>query len=182
MRPLTRTRRVHGRVFTARAVAVTEVPPEPYKLQIAAVDALTRGDVLVVDGQETRTCAFWGELLTTACVHKGVHGVVMSACTRDIWKIDELGFPVFGIGCHPADDKGRLEVVEVGGEITIAGVRTKTGDLIIGDEDGVVIIPSEAAPETLRRASEKVARENQERRALAAGMPLGEAFKRFGIL
>lgn len=182
VRPLTQTRRVYGRVFTARAAPVAEVPAEPYKLQLAAVDELTRGDVLVVDGQETRTCAFWGELLTTACLHKGVHGVVMTACTRDMWKIDELGFAVFGIGWHPADDKGRLEVVEIGGAIKIAGVHTKPGDLILGDEDGVVIIPSEAAPETLRRASEKVAGENQVRHALAAGMPVGEAFKKFGIL
>ncbi|MBI2948805.1 MAG: RraA family protein [Verrucomicrobia bacterium] len=182
VRPLTRARRVYGRVFTARAVAVTETPREPYKLQLAAVDALTRGDVLVVDGQETQTCAFWGELLTTACAHKGVHGVVMTACTRDMWRIDELDFPIFGIGCHPADDKGRLEVVEMGGPITLAGVRTNPGDLIIGDVDGVVIIPGEVAPEAIRRAREKVTGENQVRNALASGMPIGEAFRKFGIL
>ena len=162
-----------GRVFTARAVPTAEIPPEPYVLQIAAVDALKAGEVLVVEGQSTCSCSFWGELLTTACVHKGVHGVVMTACTRDMWKINDLAFPIFGIGYHPGDDKGRLEVVEIGKPITIAGVKTKPGDLLLGDEDGVVIIPSEAAGEVIRRAREKASGENLVRDALAAGMPSG---------
>lgn len=182
VRPLTQARKIHGRVFTARAVPVTRLPAEPYKLQLAAVDALARGDVLVVDGQETRSCAFWGELLTTACVRKGVHGVVMSACTRDMWKIHDLNFPIFGIGYHPADDKGRLDVVEIGQPIWVAGVRTKPGDLLVGDEDGVVIIPSEVAGEVIHRAREKVSGENLVRNALASGIPVGEAFKKYGIL
>ncbi len=182
VRPLTEERKVCGRVFTARAVPVTEIPAEPYKLQIAAVDALAAGDVLVVDGQDTRTCSFWGELLTTACRHKDVRGVVMTACTRDLSKINEIGFPVFGIGHHPGDDNGRLEVVEIGEPITIAGVATKTGDWLIGDEDGVVIVPNEIHNEVFRRAQEKVSGENRVRNALAAGMTVGEAFKKFGIL
>ncbi|MBI4658184.1 MAG: RraA family protein [Verrucomicrobia bacterium] len=182
VRPLTQARSVFGLVRTARAVPMSAIPHEPYKLQMAAVDSLTRGDVLVVDGQDTRACAFWGELLTTACRRKGVHGVVMTACTRDMWKINKLDFPVFGIGYHPADDKGRLEVVEAGQPVTVGGVRTKPGDYLIGDEDGVVIIPGEVSDEVIRRAREKVSGENLVRNALAAGMPVGEAFKKFGIL
>ena len=182
IRPLTQARRICGRVATARATPVNAIPAEPYKLQLAAVDALGRGDVLVVDGEGTRTCALWGELLTTACLHKRVHGVVMSACTRDMWRIDDLNFPIFGIGYHPADDKGRLDVVEIGQPILVTGVKTKPGDYLIGDEDGVVIIPSEIAVEAIRRAREKASGENSVRAALAAGMPVGEAFKKFGIL
>lgn len=182
VRPLSETRQVCGRVFPVRALPVTEIPAEPYKLQIAAVDALSAGDVLVADGADTRTCAFWGELLTTACVHKGVRGVVMTACTRDMWRINDLGFPVFGIGYHPGDDKGRLDVVEIGQPITIAGVKTKAGDFLLGDEDGVVVIPSEVAGEVIQRAQEKSSGENRVRDALAAGMSVGEAFKKYGIL
>ncbi len=182
VRPLTKARKVCGRVFTARALPVNEIPAEPYKLQLAAVDALASGDVLVVDGQDTRTCAFWGELLTTACRHKDVRGVVMTACTRDLSKINELAFPVFGIGHHPGDDNGRLEVVEIGEPITVAGVATQTGDWLIGDEDGVVIIPNEIHDEVIQRAQEKVSGENRVRNALATGMTVGEAFKKFGIL
>jgi regulator of RNase E activity RraA len=93
-----------------------------------------------------------------------------------------MDFPVFGIGCTPADSKGRIDVAEIGQPITIDGVATRNGDLIIGDEDGVVIIPSNAADETLRLAQEKASGEDTVRDDLANGMPVTEAFAKHGIL
>ena len=87
IRPLTPATKVYGRVFPAQATVVQEIPAEPYKLEIAAVDNMKRGDVLVVDVGDDRTCGFWGELLTTACLYKGIRGVVMTACTRDMWRV-----------------------------------------------------------------------------------------------
>ena len=182
IRPLTPAKKIYGRVFTAQAATVHEIPAEPYKLEIAAVEGMTRGDVLVVDVGNDATCGFWGELLTTACLYKGVRGVVMSACTRDMWKIKDLGFPVFGIGYHPADSKGRADIIEIGKPITLGGVKTKQGDYILGDEDGVVIIPSEVAEETIRLANEKISGENIARADLANGVPMGEVFRKYGIL
>ncbi len=182
IRPLSPRQKISGRVFPAKAVGVHAIPLEPYKLEIAAVDALSKGDVLVVDAEDDRTCGFWGELLTTACVYKGVHGVVMSACTRDMWKIKDLDFPIFGIGFHPADSKGRADIIEIGEPITIGGVSTKAGDYLLGDEDGVVIIPSEVAEEAVKLALEKVSGENIARAELAEGVPMGEVFRRHGIL
>jgi 4-hydroxy-4-methyl-2-oxoglutarate aldolase len=182
IRPLTPATKIYGRVFPAKAVTVHEIPAEPYKLEINAVETMSRGDVLVVDANDDETCGFWGELLTTACLFKGVRGVVMTACTRDMWKIKELGFPVLGIGCHPADSKGRADIVEIGKPITIGGVSTKRGDYILGDEDGTVIIPSEVSEETVRLASAKMNGENIARADLARGVPMGEVFRKHGIL
>jgi regulator of RNase E activity RraA len=182
IRPLTPAQKVYGRVCTAKAVTVQEIPAEPYKLEIAAVDGMGRGDVLLVDVGNDETCGFWGELLTTACLYKGVHGVVMTACTRDMWKIKELNFPVFGIGFHPADSKGRADIIEIGQPITIGDVVAKQGDYILGDEDGTVIIPAEAAEETVRLAKEKISGENIARADLARGVPMGEVFRKYGIL
>lgn len=182
IRPLTPASRIEGIVFPARAVTVTEIPERPYELEIAAVEAMTRGDVLVVDAGNERTCGFWGELLTTACRYKGVRGVVMTACTRDMWKLKQLDFPIYGIGYHPADSKGRADIVEIGEPIAIGGVRMKRGDLILGDEDGVVVIPAEAAADALRLANEKIAGENIARADLEQGVPMGEVFRKHGIL
>lgn len=182
VRPLTPVNRVAGVVFPAQAMAVDSIPLEPYALEIAAVEAMTHGDVLVIEAGDDRGCGFWGELLTTACLAKGVRGVVMTACTRDMWKIKSLDFPVFGIGYHPADSKGRADIVEIGSPITIGGVRIERGDLILGDEDGVVVIPQVVAAEAVRLAREKCAGENRVRDDLAAGMPLGEAFRKHQIL
>ncbi|MBI3878099.1 MAG: RraA family protein [Verrucomicrobia bacterium] len=182
IRPLTPVNKIAGRIFPARAQAVSEIPAEPYKLEIAAVDSMRAGDVFVVDAGDDFGSAFWGELLTTACMAKGVRGVVMTACTRDMWKIRELGFPVFGLGFHPADSKGRLDVTAIGEPITIGGVRARRGDYILGDEDGVVIIPIEAAKDAIRLALEKISGENTAREELSRGVPMGEVFRKYGIL
>jgi 4-hydroxy-4-methyl-2-oxoglutarate aldolase len=179
---LTPCGRVYGRVFTARTQTVSEIPASPYQLEMQAIDNMQSGDVFVVDAGHNQQSAFWGELLSTACLAKGVRGIVMSGCTRDLWSLNQLNFPVFGIGATPADSLGRLDVVEIGQPITIDGVSTKNGDLILGDLDGVVIIPAEAANEALRLAKQKVAGENTVRDELAAGIPVAEVFRKHGIL
>ena len=95
LRAMTSVGRISGRVFTAKAQAVNKIPEEPYKLEMAAIDSLKSGDVLVVDAGKNRECAFWGELLSTACKTKGVRGAVMSTCTRDLWALEKINFPVF---------------------------------------------------------------------------------------
>ena len=182
IKAMTSARTVCGRVFTAKAEAVNEIPDEPYKLEMAAIDTMQAGDVLVVDGDHNRRCAFWGELLSTACQVKGVRGVVMSACTRDLWALEKMKFPVFAIGRTPADSKGRIDVTAIGEPITLDGVHIQSEDYLLGDPDGVVIIPAAALDETLRLAQEKVSGENTVRDDLANGMPVTEAFVQHGIL
>lgn len=182
IRALTPANRVCGRVFTAQAVSVTEIPAEPYKLEMEAIDTMQSGDVLVVDGGNNLETAFWGELLSTACMAKGVRGIVMSTCTRDLWALNQMEFPVFGIGMTPSDSLGRIDVVQIGEPIQIDGVSTKNGDLILGDLDGVVIIPKEAAEEAIQKAQEKISGENTVREELRAGIPVAEVFRKHGIL
>jgi regulator of RNase E activity RraA len=182
IRALTPANRLCGRVFTAKAVPVDEYPAEPYKLEMQAIDTMQNGDVLVVDAGHDCHSAFWGELLTTACIAKGVRGIAMTACCRDMWALSRMNFPVFGIGCTPADSAGRLDVTQIGEPIEIDGVTTKNGDYIICDLDGVVIVPEEFADDVLRLAEEKVAGENTVRERLRAGVPIAEVFKQYGIL
>ena len=182
LRDATSARRVCGRVYTAKAEPVDAIPAEPYKLEMAVIDAMQADDVLVVDAGNNLNCSFWGELLSTACIAKGVRGAVMSTCTRDLWALEKMDFPVFAIGATPADSKGRIDVTAIGEPISIDGVNIKNGDYVIGDTDGVVIIPTEALDETLRLAQEKMAGENTVREDLAKGMPVTEAFAKHGIL
>ena len=182
IRALTPAQCVAGVVYTARAETVDAIPEEPYKLEIQAVEQMQAGNVLLVDVGNDETCGFWGELLTTACMYKGVSGVVMTACTRDMWKIKDMDFPVFGIGYHPADSKGRADIVEIDVPITIGGVSARSGDLIVADEDGVVIIPQEVAGEAVELAREKISGENVVRKELLEGVPMGEVFAKYGIL
>lgn len=182
IRPLTPARQVCGRVFPARASVVDKAPAKPYELEIAAVDTMVADDVLVVDVGNDYTCGFWGELLTTACLAKGVRGVVMSACTRDLWKIRELDFPVFGLGYHPADSLGRADILEIGKPIVFGGVKAAQGDFILGDDDGTVVVPQQVIDQALTKAEEKVSGENMVRAELQRGVSIGEVFKKYGIL
>lgn len=182
LRPLTGKYRLIGRAFTARASVVHEVPAEPYKLEIEAVERMSSGDILVAHCGDDRTCGFWGELLTTACLYKGIRGVIMDACTRDVWKIKDLDFPVFGIGYHPADSKGRVDIVELECPVTFGQTTIRTGDYLLGDEDGIAAIPAAALDETVRLALEKVSGENVVRKELAEGVSMAEVFRKYGIL
>jgi regulator of RNase E activity RraA len=174
--------RVVGRAHTVLTADVYERPADPYRLEIEAVDALEPGDVMVActNGSE-RTC-FWGELLSTAARYRGCRGVVLDGYTRDAQAIIAMGFPCFTRGIHVADSLGRLEVVRYDVPIECGGVRVEPGDLVFGDYDGIVVIPRAVAPEVIARAEEKVRGENLVRRHLAEGMPVKEAFRRFGIL
>lgn len=182
VRALTPTQRIAGRVFTMKAEVVDGVPEQPYVLEMEAVDTAQPGDVLLIDAGHDQSCGFWGELLSTACLAKGVRGVVMTACTRDLWALNRLNFPVFGIGASPADSKGRVDVSAIREPIVIDGVTAKQGDYILGDLDGVVIIPQEIAASVIAAAKEKVSGENTVREELAAGVPVSEVFRKHGIL
>jgi regulator of RNase E activity RraA len=163
-------------------VEVDGVPPDRedwYRGELGAVDALQPGDVMVVS-----TCrgSYWGELLATASRYRGARGVVADAYTRDTLALMELGFPTFAAGIHCADSLGRIDVDAVGTRIVCGGVEVGPGDLVLGDHDGIVVIPAELGAEVVELAEEKVAGENLVRDKLAEGMPVSEAFRTYGVI
>ncbi len=85
-------------------------------------------------------------------------------------------------GIHCADSLGRLEVDAFGVPVECGGVEVAPGDLVLGDHDGVVVVPSARAEEVIRLAEEKVAGENLVREKLAEGMPVSEAFRTYGVI
>jgi len=182
IRPLTHVLNICGRVRTAQAVPVTKVPERPYELEIKMMDEVDTGEVLCIDAGFDETSGLWGELLTTAAVYRGCRGVVMSGCSRDLWAIDEIEFPVFALGTHPADSKGRVDIVSLGEPIELAGVTTEEGDFILGDRDGTVIIPGKIIDDVVHNALEKVSGENKVRDGLRKGVPMSVVFERYGIL
>src|SRR5262249_1367715 len=152
-------------------------PPHPYAGELAAVDSLSAGDVLVVSQAEW---SFWGELLSTAAKYRGCRGVVLDGPTRDSVAIMRMGFPVFPVGFHPAASLGRLDVTAHTIPFDCGGVLVHPGDLILADHDGVVVVPLGVAEKVLQAAEEKVSGENLVRKALAGGMSTAEAFERYG--
>ncbi len=180
IRPLSPGGIVAGVARTVRTIPAPELAPaEPYKGEMAAVDDLRPGDVMVVSECDW---SFWGELLSTAARYRGCRGVVIDGYSRDTRAIVAMGFPVFCRGIHPADSLGRLDVADFDVPIRCGGVLVRPGDLILADDDGVVAIPRDAADRALAMAEEKVRGEDLVRKALAGGMSVTEAFRRHGVL
>jgi regulator of RNase E activity RraA len=184
VRPLDDSLVMVGRARTGLYADVYHVVPgeNPYELEIALVDDLARDEIVVLAAGTSGRIAPWGELLSTACRARGAAGCVTDGLVRDVRAIRALRFPVFAGGIGPLDTKGRGKVVAIDVPIECGGVAVRSGDLVFGDADGVVVIPREVEGEILRAAFEKVAGEDRTRAALERGEKLAEVFARHGIL
>jgi 4-hydroxy-4-methyl-2-oxoglutarate aldolase len=185
IRPLDDGLQLIGRARTGLYMPAYELRDgeNPYAVEIALVDDLRPRDVVVLacDGPTDRI-APWGELLSTAAAARGAAGCVTDGLVRDVKPIRTLRFPVFHGGIGPLDTKGRARMVERDVRVECAGVAVRSGDIVFGDVDGVVVIPREHENEVIARALQKVAGENESREALQRGELLGDVFRRLGIL
>jgi regulator of RNase E activity RraA len=182
IRPLYPEAKVTGYAATVHCVQMDGVPANRedwYRGELAAVDSLEPGDVMVVS---TCTGSYWGELLATASRHRGARGIVADAYTRDTLALIEMRFPTFAAGIHCADSLGRIDVDAVGVTIECGGVEISAGDLVVGDHDGVVVVPAALGAEVIALAEEKLAGESLVREKLAEGMPVSEAFRTYGVI
>jgi regulator of RNase E activity RraA len=182
IRPIEPGMRLVGRAHTVLSADVYARPENPYVKEIAAVDALKPGDVMVAatNGSE-RTC-LWGELLSTAARARGAVGCLIDGHTRDVRRILEMGFPVFCTGFRPVDSSYRSIVIDYGIPVRCGDVLVHPGDVIFGDIDGVVVIPRDQLAPTVEAALAKVEGENASRTMLEEGYLLRDVYDRFGVL
>lgn len=182
IRPLDSGLPVFGRALTALAITTDEIPEEPYRRELEAVDALSENEVLVAQITGEGRCGFWGELLATAALSKGANGVVTNGYTRDSGALMSMKFPLFSRGACPLDSKGRADVISYGEPVECGGVAVESGDFIFGDADGVVVVPAAMVDEVLDGALAKVGIEGEMRKALKQGMPVMDAYDKYGVL
>ena len=138
-------------------------------------EAMQAGDVIVVS-VEGEDVAVWGELLSTASVAREVAGLVCWGLVRDAAAVADLGFPVIAKGRTPLGPDGRLEILSVGETIEIGGVKIARGDLVVGDDDGVTIVPANIRREAVKQARSRLEFEHGVVRALRSGSSLSEIF------
>lgn len=146
---------------------------------LAALGAVPPGHVPVYATGDDASAQF-GELSATALAAKGCPGVVVDGGTRDVDFIVRAGFPVFCRHVTPQDSVPRWKVVRSGHAVEIGGVLVETGDWVVADADGVVVVPAARRDEVLARARELAGTENEVRKAVRGGMAPLEAYDRFG--
>ena len=137
------------------------------------------GKVLVCQ-PNTEAVALMGELSAGCLKTKGVRGYVVDGGCRDVELVLGLDWPVYCRFCTPKDIVDRWTTREMGGRITIGGVTVSTGDYILADLDGAVVIPRAMAEEAVRRTEEVAAVESDMRKAILSGMDPLAALDKFG--
>jgi 4-hydroxy-4-methyl-2-oxoglutarate aldolase len=177
--PLSPGMRVAGPVFSVegRQRAMDREPSIRRILEM--LGSIPPGHVAVYEPNDD-SCAHFGELSATALESRRVAGVVINGGCRDVELVRETGLPVFSRYSTPQDAVPRWEVLEWGSEVTIEGVRAATGDYVVGDADGVVVIPAGLVVEVLERSEAVVATESSVRDAVRSGMAPLDAYAMFG--
>jgi len=160
-----------GTKAVGRAVTVQTFPGDWAK-SVEAINVAERGDVIVINNNSAHV-APWGELATLSSINKGVAGVVIDGAVRDVDDIRRLNFPVFATSIVPnaGEPKG---FGEINAEIQCGGQTVKPGDFIVGDDNGVVVIPGERAYEIARRGAEVEKNERRIRDEIKRGKTLSE--------
>ena len=154
---------------------------QPFGLMLRALDDLKPLEVYVCTGGSLRY-AQWGELMSTRALKLGAAGAVLDGYSRDTHGILSLNFPTFSRGRYAQDQGPRGKVVDFRTPVEIDGVLVRPDDVIFGDIDGVVVVPTEAVEAVFQAALEKVRGEHLVRQAIENGMSASDAFAFFGIL
>ena len=183
---------LHGRIAALRprmklagpAFTVDVRPGD--NLMIHAAMALAKpGDVLVIDGKGDRTAALMGTIMMTACRQLGIAGVVIDGAVRDSLEIDEMDFPVFCVGTNPNGPTKNVPG-RIGHAITCGNVPVRSGDLVLADADGVVVIERERVegllPPAHRKVEDEAARVAQIKQGNTSASWLAAALRTAGVL
>jgi 4-hydroxy-4-methyl-2-oxoglutarate aldolase len=173
--------RLVGRAMPVLIADVFGPQPKPFGLLTEALDNLQSGEIYLARGC-TQPAAMWGEILTATAQVRGARGAVVDGYHRDSVKVLGQGFPVFSTGAYALDSSVRTVVRDFRVPIEIGEVSITPGDLIVGDIDGVLVIPAAVEDEVIERALAKAATENVVRIAIEAGMTATEAFAQHGVL
>jgi len=166
--------KIPGKKIVGRAVTVRTFGGDWAK-PVEAIDISGPGDVIVIYNGDYNI-AMWGGLATQTAVNRKLEGVVIDGAVRDFEEVQKMGFPVFAANIVPnaGDPKG---LGEINVEITCGGQTVNPGDIIVGDDSGVVVVPKERAYEIARRSEEVWKREKRLAEEIKNGKTLASALE-----
>lgn len=162
---------VPGAKMVGKAITVRTYPGDWAK-PVEAIDEAEEGDVIVIDAQGAGP-AIWGEQATRSCLQRKLAGVVINGGIRDVKEIRKLGFPAFSKLIMPAAGEPR-GWGQIGINIRIGNTEIHPGDWIVGDDNGVMVIPKGIAVEIANRAMNWLEKEDREIEEIERGSTLGK--------
>jgi len=176
--------RINEKKVVGPAVTILEGPTAealPPKHALDAIDESPKGSVIVIAiGGETNV-AVWGGLMTAGAEVNGHAGAVLDGGVRDVTEIRrDSGFQVFSRSVSPSTTVGRFKTLSANVPVTCGGVTVNPGDLIVGDPDGVVVVPKEHVEAVLKMATEIEVREAEQARLIRQTKSLREGLAKYG--
>ena len=174
--------RITGRGVIAGPAYTVMVPPGDWGLVVEAIARAPRGSVLVVNagGPLEEPRAVWGGLASLNALTRGLAATVVYGYVRDTSDIRGLGYTVYASGVTPRAGDPRGEgAIEV--TLKLPGAQVRPGDIVVGDDDGVVVVPAEDAEEVAEKARAIVEAEEEIAGRLRAGANLSEILREYGI-
>ena len=168
-----------ARTLASRQLTRAPEPGSEYELLFGAIDGLAAGEVLVTDRMD---CCVWGELCAEAAMRRHGNGAVIDGFTRDSADICKIGFPLFCRGRHMSDLLYHRTITAVNEPVVCGGVAVNPGDLVLGGEDGLLVVPANVVEDVVAEGYEKSQQESKVRAALRGGMSASDAYRRFGVM
>lgn len=170
--------KICGEAVTVKLTAAGLTKGE-HHLGITAISYAKPGDVIVIDNGGRLDTSCWGGILAHAAKSKGIEGVVIDGCCRDVDDCIDAEFPVYCRGSVVSTARGRIMEESTNSMIQFAGVQVRPGDIVFGDKSGVVIIPQEKFEPVLVKAEQLFKKENDMIEAILSGEDIIDVDSRF---
>jgi regulator of RNase E activity RraA len=167
-----------GNKIAGRAFTIKYIPCGTVKGTVGDyIDDVPPGDVVVLDNAGRLDCTVWGDILTAVAHKRGVGGTVVHGVCRDVARSFELKYPIFSRAKYMRTGKDRVEVDGMNVPVFMGEVQVKPGDVLLGSDDGVLVVPKDKEQEILALAQSISQAEDKILKAALGGMRLDEARK-----
>lgn len=169
--------KIMGQAFTVRFALV-----DPLSVGTVGdfIDDVKDTEIIVLDNGGRGDCTVWGGILSQIARKKNLRGTVINGVCRDSHEAVDCGYPIFSRGVFMRTGKDRVQVDEVGGPVSLGETRVNPGDILVGDRDGIVVIPLNRTTEILERALKTHETELAIIKLTESGMSLSEARSALG--
>lgn len=178
IRPLFDKPKVIGSVVTIKITAAG-MEKSKHHLGIEAIASAQNGDVIAIDNHGDTQNNCWGEILSCAAKMKGISGVIIDGAARDVDICEELDFPIFARAVVPITARGRIMQEDFDCIIRLGDVQVRPDDVLVGDINGVVVIPPERIDEVLTEAEKLMKKEESMKKDILSGLDILEVDKKY---
>ncbi|KTD25562.1 MULTISPECIES: RraA family protein [Legionella] len=178
IKPLIAGTKLIGPAYTIQ-YSLYEKKPDTFKGAADYIDAVPANSVIVIDNKGRSDCTTWGDILTQVAIHKKIAGTVVNGAVRDVACIRAAKYPVYCAAVYMRSGKNRVYKSGEQCPLLINDVTINPGDLIFGDDDGVLVIPQHLINEVLDKAENIQSTENKIITAVKTGLSLEQARKDF---